>query len=328
MATENEGTNIPILNKKNHESWFRQQRIRLRGKQVFYTCEQRVEEYARVATMGDIAQGLEELDIADATSRQTQKIRVNVDKRNKYEADQATALSLLFQALTEDDQALNDEYEFAYDFWAYLKQKYSQTNENTADKYMTRIQRFAFDEESGIKMSWDKLKDYGQKLVNANPEMKGTYSDKALLLILIRSLPVSYRSTVRTLNIQSTLAVDDKLKLLEENEIRLREESEEQGHVVFGKGKYQPPHKRQGSESSSDGYKRNGQCYLCSKKHMARDCPFLEIAQEAVQHAMKELSRSRKPRTSRPERCQEKKGRARESLHQIKGTFSGETESL
>jgi hypothetical protein len=66
--------------------------------------------------MGDIAQELEELDIADATSRQSQKIRVNVDKRNKHEADQATALSLLFQSLTEDDQALIDEYEFAYDF--------------------------------------------------------------------------------------------------------------------------------------------------------------------------------------------------------------------
>jgi hypothetical protein len=75
---------------------------------------------------------------------------------------------------------------------------------------MTRIQTFTFDEESGNTTSWDKIKDYRRKLVNADPEMKGTYSDKALLLILIRSLPVSYRSTVDTLNIQSTLTVDDK----------------------------------------------------------------------------------------------------------------------
>jgi hypothetical protein len=39
---------------------------------------------------------------------------------------------------------------------------------------------------------------------------------------------------------------------------------------------------------------------------MARDYPYLELAQDAVQHAMKELSRSRTSRTYKPDKHQEK----------------------
>jgi hypothetical protein len=293
MATEKEGRyNIPILTRDNHDSWFRQQRMKLRGKHVFYTCEQRVGQYAKVASVGDIAQGLEELEITDATTKQTSSIRINVDKRKKFEEDEDTALSLLFRSLTEDDQALTDEYASAFDFWAYLKSKYSQTDATTANRYMTSIQTFTYEKEGGgITASWDRLKDYRRKLVNANAGMSSTYPDEALLLILIRSLPSSYSSTVDTLNIQTTLSVDDKLKFLEEKEIRLNEETDEHGHAAFRARKYVPPHQRSSSGSSNDeGHKHTGQCYLCNRKHMARDCPYLEIAKHAVQHAIKELS--------------------------------------
>jgi hypothetical protein len=80
----------------------------LKGKQVYYTCEQRLEEYAGVATIGAITQGLEDLDFTDSTSGQARRIRINIDKSDKYEADQAKALSLLFRFLSEDDQALTE----------------------------------------------------------------------------------------------------------------------------------------------------------------------------------------------------------------------------
>ena len=69
MADEKDGYRIPILDRENHDSWFRQQRIKLRGKQVFYTCAKKVEEYTRVATIGDITKELEELDIIDINTK-------------------------------------------------------------------------------------------------------------------------------------------------------------------------------------------------------------------------------------------------------------------
>jgi hypothetical protein len=84
---------------------------------------------------------------------------------------------------------------------------------------MTSIQTFTYGkEEGGITTSWDKLKDYRRKLMNANAGMSDTYPSEALLLVLIRSLPSSYSSTVDILNIQRTLSVDHKLKFLEEKE--------------------------------------------------------------------------------------------------------------
>jgi hypothetical protein len=88
------------------------------------------------------------LDITDTNTKQTSTtIRINIEKKKKYDEDEATALALLFRSLSEDDQALTDEYESVYDFWAYLKKKYAQTDAVTANKYMTKIQTFIFDSE-------------------------------------------------------------------------------------------------------------------------------------------------------------------------------------
>jgi hypothetical protein len=78
--------------------------------------------------------------------------------------------------------------------------------------------------------------------------------------------------------------VENKLKYLEEKENRLKEDNElEHANVarMYNK-KYVPPQRRLSQSDSDDQQKRTGACYLCSKKHMARDCPYLEIAQDAV----------------------------------------------
>lgn len=62
MAIEEKGSHIPTLNWENHESWFLRQQVKFRGKQVFFTCEQALEKYAKVATVGNVTQNLEELD--------------------------------------------------------------------------------------------------------------------------------------------------------------------------------------------------------------------------------------------------------------------------
>jgi hypothetical protein len=90
MADEKDGYRVPILDRENHNSWFRQQRIKLRGKQVFHTCEKKVEEYARVATIGGITKELEELDITDTNTKHMSTIRINIEKKKKYNEDEAT----------------------------------------------------------------------------------------------------------------------------------------------------------------------------------------------------------------------------------------------
>ena len=235
---KDEGYKIPILVKENYESWFRQNKIKLRGKGVFYTCEKTLKDYTKVATVGEITKEFEELDITDVNTQKASKVRVNTDKRKKYEEDEATGLSFLFRSLNEDDQALIDEYESIFDFWAYLMKKYASTDAVTANKYITKIQMFTFEPgTSTITTLWDKLKDYRRKLVNANASMKDTYPDSALLLVLIRSLSKLFNSIVDTLNIQSTLLVEEKLKYLEEKETRLLEDTDEYAYAVFRGGK-------------------------------------------------------------------------------------------
>ena len=123
---DREGLWIPTLTKANHESWFRQNRIKLRGKGVFYTCEVTLRSYAQIALADDIAEittGVENLDIEEKGIKT--RIVLSLEKKKKYQEDEATGLSLLFRSLSEDDQALNDQYEAIFDFWAYLKKKYS-----------------------------------------------------------------------------------------------------------------------------------------------------------------------------------------------------------
>jgi hypothetical protein len=86
--------------------------------------------------------------------------------------------------------------------------------------YMTRIWTFTFDSESTVVRSWEKLKDYRRKLVAADADTNRAYKDSALLLVLIRSLPKRFGTTINTLNAQLSLTVKQKLKFLEEKEVR------------------------------------------------------------------------------------------------------------
>ncbi|KAG9384357.1 hypothetical protein A1F94_003904 [Pyrenophora tritici-repentis] len=54
-----------------------------------------------------------------------------------------------------------------------------------------------------------------------------TYKDSALLLVLIRSLPKEFKTTIDTLNAQLNLTVEQKLKFLEEKEVRDQQDANE-----------------------------------------------------------------------------------------------------
>jgi gag-polypeptide of LTR copia-type len=143
----------------------------------------------------------------------------------KFLKDEAAALMYICQSLDEDDQSLVDEYEAAHDLWAYLKLKYSRTDAVTANIYMTKIQTFTLDDGSTIIGAWDKLKGYRRKLGAADPEAKGAYTDRSLLLVLTRALPKDYKTMINSLDIQTELTVDEKIKHLEAKEMRLKKVS-------------------------------------------------------------------------------------------------------
>jgi hypothetical protein len=55
--------------------------------------------------------------------------------------------------------------------------------------------------------------------VAADADTNRAYKDSALLLILTRSLPKRFGTTIDTLNAQLNLTVEQKLKFLEEKEV-------------------------------------------------------------------------------------------------------------
>ncbi|RAL61043.1 hypothetical protein DID88_010139 [Monilinia fructigena] len=120
---------IPPLTQENHERWTRQIRIQLRGKGWFYTCEKTLYEYARIAVVDDLIQDFEELQVSSGSSSSTTKIRLNIDKKATFLKDDASALSYICRSLSDDDEALVEEYDTAKKLWDYLAVKYSRIDD-------------------------------------------------------------------------------------------------------------------------------------------------------------------------------------------------------
>jgi hypothetical protein len=62
--------------------------------------EKNLEEYCQIATARDLLDAVKELDITD---NKTVKVRINVNKKDKYLKDKATAINLLFRSLSNDN---------------------------------------------------------------------------------------------------------------------------------------------------------------------------------------------------------------------------------
>lgn len=282
MEESKENWKLPTLGRSNYEQWFRQMRIKLRGKGVFYTVDQTRVQFAGIASVGDITKEMEDLTIKeDGTEK---KVRINIEKGAKYSKDEATALMYICQPLNDDDQALIDEYETAKSLWDYLKSKYSKTDATTANIYMTKIQTFQFNNDFTVISAWDRLKDYRRKLYAASTSAQNAYPDEALLLVLIRSLPKLYTATIDALDVQTQLSVDGKLKYLEAKESRVNEENEnDHAHAAFKKpGRYVLPQKRNSFSPSESEHSDKYQCYLCDGRHLMRNCKNLARARRLL----------------------------------------------
>ncbi|KAF7574375.1 hypothetical protein PtrM4_059980 [Pyrenophora tritici-repentis] len=182
---------------------------------------------------------------------------------------------------------------------------------------MTRIQTFTFNPGNTIVGSWEKLKEYRRKLVAADADTNGAYKDSALLLVLIRSLPKEFKTTIDTLNAQLNLTVEQKLKFLEEKEVRDQQDADEKALPAFRKTeKYVPPYKRRNHKSSplssdsESGTKFMVQCFLCDGAHGVRDCPRRERARKLLKEY--DAKKSSKPpiKTLKQRNSHKKTGKA------------------
>jgi hypothetical protein len=142
---KNDAWKIPPLEHKGQDAWFRNMKIKLREKGVWYAVENTRIKWAEIAAIETITGDMEELDITDASGEEV-KVVLNIDKNTKFLKDEAAALMYICQSLDKDDQSLVDKYEAAHDLWAYLKLKYSRTDAVTANMYMPKIQTFTFDD--------------------------------------------------------------------------------------------------------------------------------------------------------------------------------------
>ncbi|KAI1588243.1 hypothetical protein PtrEW7m1_000712, partial [Pyrenophora tritici-repentis] len=60
MAAEKEEWKIPQLTAENHDTWFRRNKVKLKGKKVFYVCEKNLVQHCQIAIAGELTEAMEE----------------------------------------------------------------------------------------------------------------------------------------------------------------------------------------------------------------------------------------------------------------------------
>jgi hypothetical protein len=110
--------------------------------------EKTLYKHTKVATVRDVTDVLEEFNITNFS--RTTTLHLNINKKAAYLKNEATAIRLMFKALSINNQALYNEYTTAFTLWAYLKKKYSKINATAVNIHITKIQTFIFESVSTI----------------------------------------------------------------------------------------------------------------------------------------------------------------------------------
>ena len=323
---------VAKLSRENHEVWFQEMEDKLEGKRLFYVIEKSMYENAWIKRAEDTNAKTPDTDnsaseksnktldkatkdtIDDITSAFAQMGGSwNIDKREKFKADQAQAFFYIGKGLDIDDKTARGEYQSdAKGFWEYLKSKYEKTSQATAHLYMTKLQTFQLDESKGLDHAWIKLKQYRRKAIAADSNLKNTYSDNALFLILTRALPDSYKPITRGFITQPNLGIEEKLKMLTEIEEENKEYAK-QPQLACPAFRYRHPNHSSRQRNNSDismaeAPDNQVECFYCRGDHFARDCEFQEqvrdfgekLRRNKDRKARKPSSRATKPKLAKP----------------------------
>lgn len=291
---------LPTLSRECYEDWFRRAKVKVKSKGVFYTIETTRTEFAWIPREGGIksqtpASETPSDSTVDDITNAFERLggSWNLDKSKQWDQDDSKALEIILEGLGEEDAVLIDEYETAAAVWTQLKLKYDKTSSSTANQYMTRIQNFTFNKDTGIDGSWSKLKEYRRKVIAANAVMKNAYPDEALLLILTIALQKQgrYTAVVDGFMTQQSLTVDEKIKILQEKESRLgdmkpRSASKERANAAWRQHKevYRHPNHQSRRSSDASDHSMTGvsrECFCCgSADHFVADCEFQAASRE------------------------------------------------
>ena len=317
MAIEREeGFRVEKLTKTNKDLWFRSIEAKLGSKGVLYVTEKSLVEYAQVASVGGITEGLEDLTIDDEDATTTAErqpvkktVRLNIEKREKYEKDNYIALSIILQAVHPDDSDAFDDYKRSVsDWWAATKKKYSETNTRIGNQYVSQIQNFTWKKNTNVQSTWAELKGIRRKLVAVSDHYKAQYDDEVLYMILTDKAPQVYRPTVRTLEMFDGKSVEDRILSLESAEIYEGiNKLNDKAHIAGGK--YNIPQRRRPSAGSDTSMKSRSNspdnskivnCFLCNKEgHVMINCRWLDFAKEQVTAEIQALERDARKRARR-----------------------------
>lgn len=275
MAVEiKQNWKVPVLDRNNHESWFRRMEMKLRAKECFYVIETSKYDFAWVHRADGIRTGntgtpSTEASVDDiANSFERLGGSWNIEKAAKYKKDEATALFMIFEGLSETDESLYEEYNSACTLWRHLRDvKYGQTSTADVNKYTSKLQSYEFLQQQGVNAGWEKLKEWRRKLVSADPHWKPVYNDAYLFQVFtLRLLKVAdYTVTIDALR-YSPDTIEEKIKkiALIETDKGLLKSAEEAAHAAFQRRSRPNRFVETGSGNESDS---KGPCYLCSKKH-------------------------------------------------------------
>ncbi|KAG9380621.1 hypothetical protein A1F94_009516 [Pyrenophora tritici-repentis] len=136
---------IPKLTKENHEKWFRNNKLKLKGRESSTLSKSRSTHPAGTVNP------TEQASVLGLTSDFERLGGTwNAEKAKEYDKDEAKALFYITNSLLDDDDALADEYETASALWTALKVKYSKTDQLTANNIMTKLQNFTWKDEKDV----------------------------------------------------------------------------------------------------------------------------------------------------------------------------------
>ncbi|RKF83436.1 hypothetical protein GcM3_013053 [Golovinomyces cichoracearum] len=287
----------------NHEKWFRTFKFKAQSKGYFYVAETSKKSFAWVKFADrtvDNKKGKENENTVTASATPGSDSEIdnlasrlenmggywNVDKVKIFDQDTAKFFSHLTECLGDDDQEVFEEYESAKKIWNHLKSKYNRSSESTTSTYISKIQGFPdnFDIESaGIEKAWAELNSYKRKLIAADSTMRGIYPEKALFLILSKTLPSRYSSIIDGFRTNPLTTIEDRINILLEKEDSLKISE----HAHSANKNYRSRQVYRNSDSSVLDIVNEILCYRCDgDDHVSRDCPF---ATEIKEFGFKEI---------------------------------------
>ncbi|KAG9240876.1 hypothetical protein BJ878DRAFT_483445 [Calycina marina] len=261
MGSDHDIVNIPVLTKENHDDWFRDMEIELRGKGTFIE---------KMATYDEKE--------AKAVPRIFKFLRT--EDKALYNSCGVTALEFwkkLKSNYKEADQVLAARF-------MGLIQGFSMTKKKGSTEQFT------------IREAWHKLNEYRRKPTAADFASANTYSDNMLYMIFIKTLEKAgvWESTIDSVQAQH-LTPAEKLKLIEEKEQHKSYMVDDDRDTEMGMkaSDVRDRSRRGGARSFGGKQNRNTspkekiefikRCHLCQSGHYVKNCAHLSGAREYVE---------------------------------------------